>query len=371
MRSHLEVYPCRLTALGPVFIGKGSELSKKEYLFLDGRKTAGVVDIEKLYGAAVRNGLGKHFETYMMDPRDKRNLGQWVREEGLSGQEVRSCLKYAVDSGDTVIQRGTPVQIVECIKDPYGLPYIPGSSIKGMLRTILLAGRILKDPGKFDRDREQVLKTVRNTYGNVKRTFLQAERRSVEQNGFYSLNRNERRREDAVNDELSGMIVSDSRPLKLKDLVLCQKVEYHRDGAEKRLNLLRECIRPGTTVEFTITIEKDICSVGKEEILRGIEAFNQVYYDCFLRAFRTADRPLPGQVYLGGGTGFASKTVIYPLLGRIDGLDTVIDIFRNTGVPATHKHEKDRQYGVSPHILKCTRFDGQLMEMGKCRLEIL
>ena len=103
MRSHLEVYPCRLTALGPVFIGKGSELSKKEYLFLDGRKTAGVVDIEKLYGAAVRNGLGKHFETYMMDPRDKRNLGQWVREEGLSGQEVRSCLKYAVDSGDTVI----------------------------------------------------------------------------------------------------------------------------------------------------------------------------------------------------------------------------------------------------------------------------
>ena len=200
----IRLYPCRLTALGPVFIGKGSELSKKEYLFLDGRKTAGVVDIEKLYGAAVRNGLGKHFETYMMDPRDKRNLGQWVREEGLSGQEVRSCLKYAVDSGDTVIQRGTPVQIVECIKDPYGLPYIPGSSIKGMLRTVLLAGRILKDPGKFDRDREQALKTVRNTYGKVKRTtFLQAERRSVEQNGFYSLNRNERRREDAVNDELS------------------------------------------------------------------------------------------------------------------------------------------------------------------------
>lgn len=372
MKNHLEVYQCRLTVLGPVFVGKGSDLSKKEYLFLDGRKKAGIVDIEKFYSMVVKKGLGNRFENYMMNPRDRLNLGQWVKEAGIGGQEVKSCLKYAIDSGDTVIQRGMPIQIMECIKDPYGLPYIPGSSIKGMLRTILLAGRIAENPEQFRSDKNRVVQTMKNTYGKVRRTsFLQAERGAIEQNGFYRLNRNEKRKGDAVNDELSGLIVSDSRPLNIWDLVLCQKVEYHTDGTEKRLNLLRECIRPGTVIEFMITVEKDICSVRREEILRGIEAFNRIYYECFLKAFRGAERPISNQVYLGGGAGFVSKTIIYPLLGKKDGMNTAIDIFRYTGVPAEHKHERDRQYGVSPHILKCTRYDGQIMEMGRCRLEIL
>ena len=54
MKHHLEVYTCRLTALGPVFIGCGSNFSKKEYLFLDGFRTVGIADMEKLYGLAVK-----------------------------------------------------------------------------------------------------------------------------------------------------------------------------------------------------------------------------------------------------------------------------------------------------------------------------
>ena len=372
MKEHLKVHQCRLTVLGPVFVGKGSDLSKKEYLFLDGRKKAGIVDIEKFYSMVAKRGLGNRFEKYIMNPREKMNLGQWIKEEGISGKEVGSCLKYIIDSGDTVIQRGTPIQIMECIKDPYGLPFIPGSSIKGMLRTILLAGRIGEAPEQFQEDRNQIIRTIQNTRGKVRRTsFLQAERRAVEQKGFHRLSRNERRRDDAVNDELSGLIVSDSRPLRMEDLVLCQKVEYHTDGTEKRLNLLRECIRPGTVIEFTITVENDICSVCKEEIFQGIRTFNKMYYDCFLKAFRGAEKPLSDQVYLGGGAGFVSKTAIYPLFGKSEGLDITADIFRCTGVPEIHKHGKDRRYGASPHILKCTRYQGQIMEMGKCRLGIL
>lgn len=32
-----------------------------------------------------------------------------------------------------------------CITDPYGNPYIPGSSLKGMLRTLLLGRDILQN----------------------------------------------------------------------------------------------------------------------------------------------------------------------------------------------------------------------------------
>lgn len=40
-----------------------------------------------------------------------------------------------------------------CVTDPYGNPYIPGSSLKGMLRTILLSKDIDQDQIKYKRIR--------------------------------------------------------------------------------------------------------------------------------------------------------------------------------------------------------------------------
>ncbi len=371
MKNSLKVYRAQLTVLGPVFIGNGAELSKKEYIFLNGRKTAGIIDMKKFYSLVSKKGLRRQFEDFMLDSRSRLSLGNWIREYEIRNQEVKSCLDYVIDSGDTVIQRGTPVHIMECIKDPYGMPYIPGSSIKGMLRTVLLNGGIAPSPEEFLRARESVIRTVENPPFKINRKqFLAAERNMVEETQFYTLTRNEKRRGDAVNDMLAGMIVSDSEPLEMKDMVLCQKIERHTDGTEKRMNLLRECIRPGTKIHFDITMERNICPVQKENILSSIERFNEVYYDCFLSKFRGMDRPLSGQVYLGGGAGFVSKTFIYPLLGERQGLKTTMGIFQATKVPREHKHNRDLEYGVSPHIVKCTRYQGQCLEMGKCRLEI-
>ena len=57
-------------------------------------------------------------------------------------------------------------------------------------------------------------------------------------------------------------------------------------------------------------------------------------------------------VFLGGGSGFVSKTVIYSLLGEREGVQAVQDIFDKTYVPKEHKHYKDCRLGVSPHVLK-------------------
>lgn len=372
MKKNLEVYQAQLTVLSPVFIGNGNELSKKEYLFLNGRTTAGIIDVQAFYRMISQKGLKERFEMFMLDTRPRTNLNDWIRENGLNAHEVKKCLKYTIDSGDTVIQRGTPVHIMECIKDPYGMPYVPGSSIKGMLRTILLNGEIIRNPERFREGKRALLHAVENAPYKVNRSqFLQKEKKMIEETRFYSLHRNEKRRDDAVNDELSGMIISDSEALERKDLVLCQKIERHTDGTEKKLNLLRECIRPGTKIKFHITIEKDTCTVRREDILKSIELFNEVYYNCFLKAFQGIDYPKTGQVYLGGGTGFVSKTLIYPLLGKKEGLTTAVKIFQHTKVPQEHKHHKDAAYGASPHIVKCTNYQGQSMQMGCCKLEFL
>ena len=105
----------------------------------------------------------------------------------------------------------------------------------------------------------------------------------------------------------------------------------------------------------------------------GVETHvtNFNFSDGLQEAFAGADRPEPGQVYLGGGAGFVSKTVLYPLLGRTRGVETAADMFCKMGVPAAHGHDRDRQAGVSPHTMKGAWYQGQWMEMGKCRLEIL
>lgn len=43
-----------------------------------------------------------------------------------------------------------------CVTDPYGNPYVPGSSLKGMLRTILLSKDIAQDQIKYKRDQSQI-----------------------------------------------------------------------------------------------------------------------------------------------------------------------------------------------------------------------
>lgn len=48
MKNYLKSYRIHLKVLGPVFIGSGKELSKKEYLFYKNNQIA-VIDIAKFY----------------------------------------------------------------------------------------------------------------------------------------------------------------------------------------------------------------------------------------------------------------------------------------------------------------------------------
>ena len=37
----------------------------------------------------------------------------------------------------------------------------------------------------------------------------------------------------------------------------------------------------------------------------------------------------------------------------------------------THKHDRDNHLGVSPHMLKCTEYQGRKVQMGMCRLRFV
>lgn len=394
MKDYLKEYKATLKVIGPVFVGSGKELSKKEYLFLEGQssgyqgyghqsrgysrgsggqsnKKIGVIDINRFYAYAARKGKRNQYEEFLLSTDRRMDFSHWLMDNRMSDRDVKPYLKYELECGDTVLQRGTAAQVMECIKDPYGDPYIPGSSLKGMLRTILLCYRILNGTSSYDQEKYNIQGASGRHASRI--SYLKRECSAVEQKAFHTLNRPNSKPNDAVNDELSGFIVSDSEPLSINDIVLCQKVEGHVDGSMKRLNLLRECIKPGTEIYFTITIDGTRCHVDMEGLKQAIAAFDDAYYQSFLKAFEGTDRLKGNVVYLGGGSGYLSKTYIYPLFGKREGIKVAQNVFQNTLPPrvaSEHKHSLDQQLGVSPHVLKYTSFNRQVLQFGQCEFSI-
>lgn len=359
-----QTFRMTLTAQGPVSIGSGEEISKKEYVLYPKDHRIVVMDMPELYALAQKKNLGSSFEDFLCPPagyRRNQDLGSWIRKNRISGKELDTCVRYILPTG--AIETSRNYNVWAFVKDPYGKPYVPGSSVKGMLRTVLLTARLWQNHRAWQAEID-ALKSGRGNRNN----YLKREIDTLEARAFHTLGRPGTRREDAVNDELSGLIVSDSEPLTLKDLILCQRLERKPDGKEKTLPILKESLRPGTPISFSLTMDSSRCAVTKAALLEAVARFDKVYQDCFLSAFSGMERLTGSEVYLGGNAGFATKTVIYAALGRQAGIQTIRQIFRQTKVPRNHHHERDQK--VSPHIVKCARYGGKLYEFGKCRLAI-
>ena len=368
MIDYLKHYKVRLTVVGPVHIGSGREILKTEYIFLDERKKIAVMDMAKLYKLAIACKHGKSFEQFMSG-ENRMSLKKWLDDSNIDVKQYLDCTKYVIDSSGVEFSNGTKrINIMEFVKDAYGKPYVQGSSIKGMLRTVLLSRDILRN--------QEIYKVLVNSLKQQGQSndYSKKEIEAIEQTAFFTLKRDKKVPSNAVNDELSGLIVSDSKPLEITDLMLGQKVDCTLSGKEMNLPILRECLKQGSEIEFSVSIDTTICRLNKEEILKSIELFNENYYECFLSAFAGTKKPESNAVYLGGGSGFATKTVIYPLYGKKTGVPLVSTIFKKTmneKIYKEHFHESDVDLGISPHIAKYTKDNRSLYEMGIWRLEFL
>ncbi|MEY8516214.1 type III-A CRISPR-associated RAMP protein Csm5 [Lachnospiraceae bacterium 29-84] len=372
MKEVYQVYDLVLTVEGPVFIGNGKEIGKKEYAFFPQDQRVAVMDPVKLSWLLAKEGLMEAYEAFLFG-KGREDVGRWLEEHGILRGQYLPCARYEIDGADAVLEPWGKLPILEFNKDPYGNPYVPGSSIKGMLRTILLANDMMERPGKY----QDVKKGVSDALMQNKKTgrpfrgICKRESAQMEQAAYRTLGRNFRRPDSPANDKLAGLLVGDSKPLSCEDLVLCQRVELHTDGTEKRLNMLREALRPGTVIQCQVTVDTTICDITKDSLVQAVARFGQMYHACFLKNYPGLGLPEGQDVWLGGGVGFATKTGVYPLFGEKEGVQAAMDIFQATGVPRSHKHEEDQALGVSPHVCKVAYYKGERRQMGHCRMRLM
>lgn len=70
------------------------------------------------------------------------------------------------------------------------------------------------------------------------------------------------------------------------------------DGKDKTINLLRECVKPGTMIHTTMTIDQKLCRFQPEDIMKAVELFYERYYDVFQSKFSATDRATARTVFL-------------------------------------------------------------------------
>lgn len=367
MEKYLKNYRVRIRTLAPVFVGDGKKIGKREYIYLMDRASVLIPDLKKMYEELSRRKLAGAYQEYMLS--EEYPLGTFLRKQGFSRADYFRWMSYELDAGDYFDPSGRtdgrgsrPKEILRCIKDPYGNPYLPGSSIKGMLRTTLLAWIVRNDRARYSRQLQQ----IRQANGGRRRT-LKKETEDLEQHAFHQLSRKEEM-QDAVNSIMSGLIVSDSNFLKTSDLTLAQKVDYSIDGDIKRLPILREALKPDVEIVFDLTIDPSIFPYSIEDLQDALKQFNESYFDSFGKHFGRGN-PAPGIIWIGGGVGFSSKTVIHPLFPEDNFELTDMIMKEMVSKYRDHHHNEDSKRRISPHMYKCTFYQGDLYDMGMAKID--
>lgn len=363
MSSYLKNYTIELTTLAPVFIGSGEQLGKKEYIYDKHEKKAWVFDRKTLYKHILEENLSDAYENYILGKNG--DLYIWMKENNISKSKYSTWTKYCLDCSNAELSKNNR-NISLFVKDPYGLPYIPGSSLKGAIRTVLLGYKLSKS-SQMRQLQSDIKYNSRARRRNELSSKLKGPSQMLEEI-FHTLKRENVKKEDAVCDELSGMRISDSKPLNIHDLILCQKIDKNIDGKDRTISILRESLKPQVKICFDMTIDASICNYTKEDILEAVAYFfdnaNKQY-----KKYGALSHDRKYVITIGGGAGYISKTVPYNIYSDREAVQVVSNILQ-AYTPGEHKHYNDTRKGVSPHTLKTTKYGGRTYQFGQCEIKI-
>ena len=352
----MKHYTLKLTAVTPFHVGSGVKYSKKEYHVDTKTQTVTLMDMNKVMGWIAEQGreaMIEAFESFMMS-RDDNDIRDFLTRRICMPKAVqKKYVLYSFSCGGAFSRDKNKRDISAFMRDAEGRPYVPGSSLKGALRTVLLV-KMLRE-GKLR--------------GGIDTSDL---KRAADSAEVSLLNRLDKVRPqyNALNSIMSGFSVSDSLPFSKDSITLATKIDVStQKGNARELPLFRECARPGTELCFSLTLSEETERfIGVSYLKKAIDEFEEYYSECYLSKYeRYPKENLDGCIFLGGGSGYYAKNIIYPMFAndRQTAVEKVADVMNKK-----HHHDRDKHLGVSPRMLKCTRVDGSLRQLGLCRVEI-
>ncbi len=383
--GHLQIYTLSIKTVGPLFIGAGKKYSKVDYTLNRYGTTMYILDERRLARMLVERDLVDMYESYITGtPTQQLDMYYFLTKLcGLKQSEIDPLIRYSAATGDQT-EGGHAVEVDQFVKNAYGEIYIPGSSVKGALRTALLTDMMLAHPTPPERRRAW----PQGLTGRYLDRAMDAAAQQIESDYLHTLQFEDRqhrlRREDAIHSLMRGVMISDSAPLPPEYLTLGRKIDVAPSGYSSSPNLIRECIQPGQSIELTLTLDQSVLKqrITGEKLMETLTKWTAFYSEVYLSHFKALPRNAVPVKYdgkagllLGGGGGFFSKTITYPYYRNADeeypydeALRYVIGLLR--GKFPKIPRERDRSASIAPAMVKYVETNGKAYPMGWCEVSL-
>lgn len=318
--KNTKEYQLTLLTLAPVFIGSGITYSSKEYIYENNKYY--FPQMEKLYKYITQRHVDATFEKFLMNKRNHLRLIDFLNDQRITERKFGG---FVIDVDKELIENPAKLnEIIGFMKDGLGNAYIPGSSLKGALRTLI------------------------ENQMNIT---------SIKENEFWN-----------------NVQVGDSEIINNDNFMISQKwdLSYKKDVPHK-LPLSRESIKPLKKVRFKIRVTSEQAIDIFDHLAELADKNYQEYFKWFLNDFDNKYiQNNPGHnyhpIYIGAGSGLWTK----------------VNLLKKEEVKAyfEKRHSRSRMKFINKGTLKLTkaknikyRINGDIRqlaaadnfyEMGKC-----
>lgn len=380
--KNYKVYKMSLTTLSPIFIGSGEELNKSMYVY--NNREIMIIDERKLIKELLlRKGLYESFlnECYS----GNLNLTNFL-ERHLNGYKDMDIYKYKIMSYSDVKTNSKFNNINTFIKSSNGKPYIPGSSIKGAIRTAIIYGEIMNNKNKYNNIFRDIV-NYRNKYNegyivdNISNHFN-------------------------IKNIFKNIAVSDTNDINIENLCICKRydISTHIEVGHE-LPIYMELLKPCLKFNFLLTLYSSFSINDLSKYFNNFYDYNMndntLYsnYLSIINVFRDKAVKNPHNLYLnydnmipnifiGGVNGFLTKSVIYSIrkmkndnneiISKSQIIDYVkkyldrkfvkIDRESKKRIPQ-HNHTKIDEK-ISPRTLRLVKYQNSYIALGMCNIKV-
>lgn len=365
-----------IECITPVNIADGTKLTAKDYLYDAKQGKAYFLNQLAWHKFIYAKKLLPAYEKYLTDFREKRSLYEWLQSCGYGIENVVAAIKSSTSAEVNVVcaeEKKTLNEIICHSKLSDGTVYIPGSSIKGVIRTAILFDLLQKNPdvkSKYWKNIEYAINGLRvnkRDLNNVA-TALEGEllhKLVLVDKGGKSVNSR-----NAVCSVMRGISCSDAYAETKVATAILQKIDEtfdrHAQPKENKISVFRESILPHSKFYFELKIEKSITKqIGIEsvdDVLEKLDSFFNFVRNLLENTFEEKYSTLFGDMdlanaYLGGNTGFLTKTLFAVLAPDRKQATDLIRVLMNDSFKK-HKH-MDLDKHISPRTLKTTYYSGK------------
>lgn len=368
-----------LKVVTPINIADGIVLGAKDYLYDSRRQKVYFLNLHQWHMFIYKHMLLEKYESYLANFRDKQSLLEWLRMQGYDIDDVRTVITSEAQATVNLMdneKKKTLNDINRHIQQPDGSLYVPGSSIKGVFRTAILYSLLQKRQDIKVKYWRQIQEKISSNYLKPYRDFNKLIS-DLENELLHTLRLVDGniRSNNAVCSAMRGLQVSDTYASRNIQTAILQKVDGGFDkfgkASPKKLPIFRECMLPKAELFFDVKIEKAVMStIGintVDDLLKATHSFFAAVTDLLQQAFEKEYQEAfqgvaAGNMFLGGNTGFLSKTLLAMLAPDKDTAKNTIKVLLDKSFK-NHKHLL-RDKIIAPRTLKCTNYNGKLMLMG-------